>query len=68
MPRVHGCAGAVDFEYPFKTLRPSHGLVMLFQCFLFIALLCTAFATLGWRHLLRGEEGGWGWAEFRCKQ
>lgn len=41
----------IDIEYPFEALRPGHGLVTLFGCFVFVFLSGTAFAAFGPRHI-----------------
>ncbi len=40
-----------SFEYPFQALRPGHGLVALFGCFVFVFLPCTTLAAFGRRHI-----------------
>jgi hypothetical protein len=41
----------IDIEYALQALRPSHGLVLLFWCFIFVSLSGTAFASFGRRHI-----------------
>ena len=41
----------IDIEYALQALRPSHGLVLLFWCFIVVSLSGTAFASFDRRHI-----------------
>ena len=41
----------IDVKYPFQALRPCHGPVALFGCFVFVFLSGASFAAFGWRHI-----------------
>lgn len=41
----------IDIEYPFQAFRPSHGLVALFGCFVFLFLSGATFAAFSRRHI-----------------
>ena len=51
MPQAQGCAGAVNVKYSLHALRPGHGLVTLFRCFVLFRLSQVAFPAPGGCHM-----------------